>query len=194
MQLPKTDDPILCLPRFLWRYVIVVEAVNRKMGRFAMYLVFVMMGILLYSSITKTFFLPTLWTLEMAQFVMVAFYMMGGPYSMQLNAHVRMDLLYGEWSHRKRAWIDSFTVLFLILYLIILLYGGISSTDYALQYGERSYSAWRPYMAPIKILMCISIFMMLLQATAALLRDIAFLKSGKTINPTTKENEEAGDV
>ncbi|WP_434355833.1 TRAP transporter small permease subunit [Parasalinivibrio latis] len=194
MQLPKTDDPILCLPRFLWRYVIVVEAVNRKMGRFAMYLVFVMMGILLYSSITKTFFLPALWTLEMAQFVMVAFYMMGGPYSMQLNAHVRMDLLYGEWSHRKRAWIDSFTVLFLILYLVILLYGGISSTDYALQYGERSYSAWRPYMAPIKILMCISIFMMLLQATAALLRDIAFLKSGKTINPTSNENEEAGDV
>jgi TRAP-type C4-dicarboxylate transport system permease small subunit len=50
-----------------------------------MYGIFVLMGILLVVvDQSKTFFLPSLWTLEMAQFAMVAYYMLGGPYSIQL--------------------------------------------------------------------------------------------------------------
>ena len=98
-----------------------------------MYFIFVMIGILLWSSISKTFFLPSLWTLEMAQFAMVAYYIMGGPYSIQLGSNVRMDLFYSSWSDTTKAWVDSFTVLFLIFYLGVLLWGGFESTQYALQ-------------------------------------------------------------
>jgi len=164
------------LPEIAKTYVRYVDAVNRFIGRFAMYLIFAMMGILLYSSITKTFFIPPLWTLEMAQFVMVAYYLLGGAYSMQLEGHVRMDLIYGACSTRRKAWIDSFTVLFLIIYLGFLLYGAFSSTQYALQYGERSYSSWRPYMAPIKVIAFVGIFLMLLQSIASLIKDIATIR------------------
>ena len=153
-----------------------VDAVNRRVGRLAMYLVFAMAAILIWSSVSKTFFLPSLWTLELAQFTMVAYYLLGGAYSMQLGNHVRMDLVYGTWSPRTRAWVDSFTIVFLLAYLVLLLYGGLSSTQYALEYGERSYSSWRPYMAPIKIVACIGILLMLLQAFAVLFKDIAMLR------------------
>jgi TRAP-type mannitol/chloroaromatic compound transport system permease small subunit len=109
----------------------------------------------------------------MAQFLMVAYYLLGGAYSMQTNSHVRMDLLYGNWSPRTRAAVDVFTVLFLIAYLVMLLWGGFSSTRYALKYGEESYSAWAPAMAPIKIIMVIGIVMMLLQAIATFFEDLA---------------------
>ncbi len=156
-----------------------------------MYLSFVMMGILFWSSISKTFFLPSLWTLEMAQSTMVAYYMVGGGYSMQLNAHVRMDLAYGSWSDRTKAAVDCFTILFLIFYLGVLLYGAISSTSYALQYGERSYSAWRPYMAPVKIVMTIGVFLMLLQAIATFFKDIARLR-GEEIGLPSPEEKTSG--
>ena len=164
------------MPNFVRSYVRHVDAVNRRVGRFAMYLVFAMAAILLWSSVSKTFFLPSLWTLEMAQFTMVAYYLLGGAYSMQLDNHVRMDLVYGTWSPRTRAWVDSFTIVFLFVYLVLLLYGGFSSTHYALEYGERSYSSWRPYMAPIKVVACVGILLMLLQAFAVLFRDIAKLR------------------
>jgi TRAP-type mannitol/chloroaromatic compound transport system permease small subunit len=138
-----------------------------------MYLIFAIMCILLYSSISKTFFQPSLWTLEMAQFTMVAYYLLGGGYSMQLGSHVRMDLVYGAWSDKTRATVDAVTVLFLIFYLGVLLYGGLSSTQYALQYGEKSYSSWAPKMAPIKIIMTFGIFLMLLQALATFFKDLA---------------------
>ena len=164
------------MPNAIRTYVRRVDAVNRRVGRFAMYLVFVMAAILVWSSVSKTFFLPSLWTLELAQFTMVAYYLLGGAYSMQLDNHVRMDLVYGTWSPRTRAWVDSFTIVFLLAYLVLLLYGGFSSTQYALEYGERSYSSWRPYMAPIKIVACIGILLMLLQAFAVLFKDIAKLR------------------
>jgi len=161
------------MPKAIRLYVRYVEKVNRAIGRCAMYLIFAMLGVLLYSSFSKTVFLPAHWTLETAQFLMVAYYLLGGSYSMQLGDHVRMDLLYTTWKPRTRSLVDSITVLFLIFYLCLLLYGGYSSTSYAIQYGEQSYSAWAPYMAPVKIVMTFGVFMMLLQALATLFKDIA---------------------
>jgi len=162
-----------------------------------MYLIFGLMGILLWSSISKTFFLPTLWSLEMAQFVMVAYYILGGPYSIQMGTNVRMDLLYGNWSLRRKAQFDALTVLFLIFYLAVLLYGAVSSTAYSLGYWgtepfsffaglltgseeigtmERSSSVWRPYLWPIKTVMIVGIFLMLLQCLSELFKDLLRLK------------------
>lgn len=164
------------MPGWIKSYVRIVDKINYRIGRLAMYLLFVLMAILLYSSFAKNFIVPALWTLEMAQFTMVAYYMLGGPYSMQLGSNVRMDLLYGSWSDRTKAWVDAFTIFALIFYLGVLLYGGISSTSYSLQYGQRSPTAWRPYIAPIKIIMCIGIFLMLLQSTAQFFKDVAKLR------------------
>ncbi|TMV12921.1 TRAP transporter small permease subunit [Arenibacterium halophilum] len=187
-------------------YVRGVDGFNRRIGRFVMYGIFVMMAILLWSSISKTFFNPSMWTLEMAQFAMVAYYILGGPYSIQLGANVRMDLFYGDWSVEKKAWVDAFTVFFLLFYLVILFHGAIVSTAYGLGYFgdapygyfggliwafvtggpdaagevlghmERSPTAWRPYLWPIKIIMIFGFFLMLLQAISELLKDIATLR------------------
>ena len=161
------------MPEAIKTYVRYVDGFNRVVGRIAMWLIFVMMGILLWSSVSKTFFNPSLWTLEMAQFVMTAYYLVGGAYSLQLDSHVRMDLIYGRWTPRQRAVVDAITVFMLFTYLIFLLIGGVSSTSYALKYGETSYSSWSPYMAPIKITMVIGIFLMFLQTTSIFFKDLA---------------------
>lgn len=161
---------------FLRSYVAVIDRMNRWIGRIVMYGIFVMMGILLWSSVSKTFFLPSLWTLEMAQFAMVAYYILGGPYSIQMGSNVRMDLLYGEWSHRRKAGTDALTVLFLIAYLCVMLYGGYDSLSYSFQYGERSPTAWRPYLWPIKTIMVIGLVLMLLQSLSELAKDILRLR------------------
>ncbi len=161
-------------------FVRVVDAFNLRVGRFAMYLIFAMLAVLLYSSISKTFFTPSIWTLESAQFLMVAYFLLGGAYSMQLHAHVRMDLAYSNWSPRTRAVVDAITVFMLLFYPVMLLIGGISSTEYAIEYKETSYSAWSPYMAPIKIVMCLGIVMMLLQAIATFFKDL-YAARGETL-------------
>ena len=103
-------------------------------------------------------------------------------------------------------WVDAFTVFFLLFYLVILFHGAVVSTAYGLGYFgdapygyfggliwafvtggpdaaaevlghmERSPTAWRPYLWPIKIIMIFGFFLMLLQAISELLKDIATLR------------------
>lgn len=168
------------MPHFLKAFVRIVDRMNYGVGRFAMYLLFVLMAVLMWSSISKAFFNPSLWTLEMAQFVMVAYYVLGGPYTMQAEGHVRMDLFYAKQSDRRRALWDSFTVFALIVYLGVMVWGAVDSTIYSFSYNERAPSAWRPYLWPIKLVMLTGFVLMLLQAVASLIRDIATLR-GETI-------------
>lgn len=194
------------MPRIIRGYVRGVDAINYFIGRIAMYLIFVMIGVLMWSSVSKTFFNPTMWTLETAQFFMVAYYVLGGPYSIQMGSNVRMDLFYGNWSLRQKAWMDAFTVLFLMFYLGVLLYGAIGSMAYSLghftgePFGffwtlfttlitegpsaakahmgfiERSPSAWRPYIWPVKVTMIVGVTLMLLQVLAEFFRDIGRIR------------------
>jgi len=187
-------------------YIRIVDRMNRLIGRMAMYLIFALVGVLLWSSFSKTFLTPSLWTLETAQFVMVAYYILGGPYSIQLGSNVRMALFCGEWSLKTKARVDAVTVLFLLFYLGVLLYGAIGSMAYSLGYFgtepfafftdlfwifitegqdaasemlgylERSSTAWRPHLWPIKLLLCLGVFLMFLQALAELFRDIGRLR------------------
>ncbi|WP_280546614.1 MULTISPECIES: TRAP transporter small permease subunit [unclassified Halomonas] len=194
------------MPRAILIYISAIDAMNRVIGRMAMYLIFVLMGVLLWSSASKVFMTPSMWTLETAQFVMVAYFVLGGPYSIQLGSNVRMDLFYGEWSPKTKAWVDAITVFFLIFYLGVLLYGGLVSTAYSLGYFgsepftffldligtfftegpsaageelgfmERSPTAWRPWLWPIKTVLCLGVFLMILQSLAEFFRDIGRLR------------------
>lgn len=173
------------MPRIIVSYVRLIDRLNRAVGRFAMYLVFVMMGVLLYSALSRTLFdAPLIWSVEVAQMTMAAYYLLGGGYSMQLGSHVRMDLLYDRWSPKTRATADFVTAAGLIAYLVVLLYGGVSSTQYALEYGQKNYSVWAPPMAPIKIVMTCGIALMLLQIVAVFFKDLAVAR-GKPITWTT---------
>lgn len=122
------------MPGFIKSFVRIVDAMNYRLGRIVMYGIFAMIGVFIWSIVSKQFLLPSVWTLETAQFLMVSYYMLGGAYSIQMGANVRMDLFYHEWSDVKKAWVDAFTVLFLMFYLGVLLYGAFRSTAYSLGY------------------------------------------------------------
>ncbi len=160
------------MPRAVIAYVRAIERLNYGIGRIAMFSLFILMGVLLWGAIGRAAFTPPIWTDEMAQFLLMGYFMIGGAYALQMGSAVRMDLLYARWSDRTKAMVDAVTILALFVYLGVLLWGGIESTQFALEYGERRRGLWRPYMAPIKIIMVIGIVLMILQCTAIFIRDL----------------------
>jgi TRAP-type mannitol/chloroaromatic compound transport system permease small subunit len=164
------------IPAAVRTYVRIMDRVSGATGLFAMYLVFAMIVILGYATIMKVLFLPSNWTVEMAQFVMVAYFTLGGAWALRENEHVRMDLLYAGWSMRRKSKVDLVTGLAMIFFLVMLQIGGIASLTYAIQYGEKSFSAWAPIMWPIKVVINIGLFLTLLQAVAMWLKDWAIVR------------------
>ena len=92
---------------------------------------------------------------------------------MLTDDHVRMDLIYSKLKDKTKALLDSLTSVFLIFYLVVLLIGSISSLTYTLETNQRLFTAWAPYVWPIKSVMTFGILLMLLQSIAIFFKDLA---------------------
>ena len=162
------------MPKPFRLYVKVVDRFSRAVGLVTMYLVIAMIGVLLLNVVTRNVLnIPLSWCIEAAQFILAAYYIVGGAYSLQLGDHVRMDLLYERLSETGKAKLDAFTNAFLVFYLVCLLIGSISSAQYAIEYDQRNFSMWNPSMIPIKVIMVLGIALVLAQAISILIKDVA---------------------
>ena len=162
------------MPSIIKYYVNTIDYISLKTGRVTMYLVFVMMFILILSFVTRNIInIPLIWIIEMAQFVMTGYYLLGGGYSMLADDHVRMDLIYSKLKDKTKALLVSLTSVFLVFYLIVLFYGSISSLTYTIETNQRLFTAWAPYVWPIKSIMTFGILLMLLQSIAIFFKDLA---------------------
>jgi TRAP-type mannitol/chloroaromatic compound transport system permease small subunit len=157
-------------------YVRIIDAASRFIGKVVMYLLFVMMAILLYDTVTRTVFKrPNIWAVELTQFFMAAYYLLGGAFTLIIGGHVRMDVFYSKWTPRTKALFDILTFSFLLFYMVVLLIGGTQAIQYAVRYKQVTYTAWAPRVLPVKIFMVSGIVLMLLQIISELIKDIATL-------------------
>tara|TARA_R110000824_G_scaffold208405_1_gene394010 strand:- start:227 stop:739 length:513 start_codon:yes stop_codon:yes gene_type:complete len=162
------------MPKAIRLYVKYIDATTWLLGILAMNLVFVMIAVLLYDAIMRNVInIPVHWALEFAQFTLTAYYFVGGAYSLKLGSHVRMDLIYSSLSERKQAGMDLVTNSCLLFYLGVMLFGSISSTLYAIEYGETRFSMWNPSMVPIKVAMVCALVLMILQTISIFFKDLA---------------------
>ena len=105
------------MPKFISFYVSVVDNLCERVGKVVMYGIFLMMFLLILSFITRNIInFPLMWIIEMAQFTITAYYLLGGGYSMLADDHVRMDLFYGKLSKKEKPkWIflQAFSLYFI---------------------------------------------------------------------------------
>ena len=166
--------------RFISAYVRLTDRVSDYVGYLAASLIFAMGGVLLFDAVTRNLIkMPVHWAVELTQFMLVAYYFMGGPFTLKNHEHVRMDLWYATLSERGKAKVDLATVWCLIFYLGVLLTGSISSLQYAIATNEKRFSIWNPSVIPIKALLTVCLVLMLLQAFALVFKHVATLRGEK---------------
>lgn len=158
-------------------YVRATDRVSDYVGYAAASLIFYMGAVLIFDAFTRNVIkMPVSWAIEMTQFTLTAYYFLGGPITLKNEDHVRMDLWYSHLSERGKAKIDLVTVCCLIFFLGVMLWGSVSSLQYAIATGERRFSMWNPSVIPIKALMVACLVLMLLQAVALVFKHIATIR------------------
>lgn len=165
------------MPKVLANYVRYIDAMNRKVGVGVGYLIFVIIGILLVEAIRRyAFGMPTVWSIEMSQFLFGAYFIVGGGYALLSGGMVRMDILYSRWSIRKRAIIDAAMFVFFAIYVVVTLVASVDHAMISTMMNQHSGSPWRPPLYPIKITVAIGVFLLLLEGIAFFIRDIAIIR------------------
>lgn len=158
-----------------------IDRTNEAAGKLAMFLIFPLIGILAFEVISRTFFnQPHIWSVEMAEFTMTSYYILGGAYTLMHEGHARMDLFYSRWTVKGKATADVLTFPFVFFYMSVFLYGSITSLRYAITHKQVSYTSWAPSLTPIKFIMTIGIALMTLQFLSQFLKDLAIVRGEAT--------------
>jgi TRAP-type mannitol/chloroaromatic compound transport system permease small subunit len=104
--------------------------------------------------------------------------LLGAPYTFKVNEHVRVDLVYGSVSERKRILIDIFgIILFLLPICAILVYFTWPWFLESYRTGEGSSNAGGLLRWPVKLVLPIGFTLMLLQGLSELVKRFAALQS-----------------
>ena len=115
--------------------------------------------------------------LEIQWYMFAGMVLLGGPYTLNMNEHVRVDLVYGMATERTRIWIDIIGgVLFLLPICIILTYFTWPWFVDSWNINEQSSNAGGLVRWPVKLLLPIGFFLMAVQGVSEIIKRVAALE------------------
>jgi TRAP-type mannitol/chloroaromatic compound transport system permease small subunit len=155
----------------------VIDALNERIGRAAMWLVLLATLISSGNAVMRYGFdLSSNAWLEVQWYLFALIFLLGAGYTLKHNGHVRIDILYGRFSPRLQAWVDLLGGLLLLLPLCGLMvwmgWGGFSDS---LAVNETSPDAGGLLRWPIKFAIPVGFALLLLQGVAEVIKRAAFL-------------------
>jgi TRAP-type mannitol/chloroaromatic compound transport system permease small subunit len=154
-----------------------IDWVNRQFGIFATSLVLIACLVSAGNAASRYLFSESSngW-LEAQWYMFAAMVLLGAPYILRMNEHVRVDLIYGSLAERSRLWIDIFGgVFFLIPICVILTYFTWPWFVESWNIREISPNAGGLVRWPVKLLLPIGFALMLLQGISEIIKRSAAL-------------------
>jgi TRAP-type mannitol/chloroaromatic compound transport system permease small subunit len=115
--------------------------------------------------------------LEIQWYLFGAIILLAAGYTLKHNGHVRIDVIYGRFSKRARAWIDLFgTLLFLLPLCGLMAWLAWPGFVDSITSGETSPDAGGLIRWPVRLLIPLGFALLGLQGVAEIIKRIAFLR------------------
>lgn len=162
----------------LMRISRLIDAVNDAIGRWAKWLILLAVLVCAGNAIIRyTFSISSNAWLELQWYMFAGVFLLGAPYTLRKDEHVRIDVIAGRFSERTQVWIDIFGILlFLLPISLIILW--LSIPYFWLSYAghEMSGNAGGLIRWPAKFLIVAGFFLLVLQGVSELIKRFAYLK------------------
>ncbi len=174
-----------------------IDALNERVGRSAMWLLLVAVLISTINAIVrKAFNWSSNGLLEIQWYLFAGAFLLGASYTLLHNEHVRIDVVAGKCSKRAQTWIEVIgTVLFLLPFSLMVLWTSTPWFFRSFASQEMSVNAGGLILWPAKILVPLGFLLLTLQGISELVKRLAFLQGlipdpteKHAANPTAEEN------
>ena len=154
-----------------------VDFVNERVGRAVAWLVLLAVLVSTGNAISRYAFNSSsnAW-LEIQWYAFSAIFLLCAGYALLHQAHVRIDVLYGKWSPRARAWIDLMGAAFFLMPMaVLILYFSWPMFVQAYVGHEISSDAGGLVRWPVKLLIPVGFALLVLQGLSEMVKRAAFL-------------------
>jgi TRAP-type mannitol/chloroaromatic compound transport system permease small subunit len=160
-----------------------IDFVSEWSGKLVSGLIVIIMAILLLEVALRFLFnAPTIWVHELSMHMFGTYSVIAGAYVLLHDQHVKIDIIYLNFSLRHRAIIDCFTYLVFFLFIGMMLRYGIMIAWRAVELRQAvSPSPWGSPIWPVKLTVPIAAFLMLSQGLAQFIRVLNIAITGKEL-------------
>lgn len=167
----------------LLRFSAAIDQINKGFGWIASWLVLLAAIISAGNATSRYLFsLSSNAWLEIQWYMFSGMVLLGASYTLKVNEHVRVDLVYANVSERTRLWIDLFgMILFLLPATMVLTWMTWPFFVESWFRHETSANAGGLLRWPVKILLPVGFFLLTLQGISELIKRVAALKGMITL-------------
>lgn len=130
--------------------------------------------------------------IELQWYLFSLVFLLGASYALRHDVHVRVDVLYGRLSRRKKAWINVLgTLLFLFPCCVAVLWFSWPAIHNSWSVMEQSPDPGGLPRYPIKSVILVAFVLLFLQGVAELIKNIAFLAGATEQAAASSEEQRA---
>ncbi len=160
-----------------------ITQLNRFIGRWVRWLILPIFVLLLVDVLMRYLFRhPTIWSAELAMLLFGLYVVLPGGFLHSLGQHVRVDIFYGKFSARGRAWVDALAGLLGVMLLASILWQGLDMALDAAAIRETSNSMLQAPVWLVKFVIPLGGLLFLLQTIVQLIASLRTL-GGKSNDP-----------
>ena len=166
-----------------------IDALNERIGQAAKWLVLVAVLVSAGNAMFRYGFNKSsnAW-LEIQWYLFSLVFLLGAGYTLKHNGHVRIDVLYGRFSPRTKAWVDLVgSLLFLLPTAVLIGWLGWAGFADSWAIGEMSPDDGGLLRWPIKLAIPVGFALLALQAVSEAIKRAAFLTGQGTLVEETAE-------
>ena len=160
-----------------------IDAANERFGRIANWCVLLACLISAGNALVRYGFNSSsnAW-LEIQWYLFAAMFMLGAPYTLKMNEHVRVDIVYGNVSPKVQLWIDLLGGIFFLMPAVVII-GWMSWPIFVDSFvnGEMSNNAGGLIRWPVKLMMPLGFALLALQGISEIIKRIAALTGHRAI-------------
>lgn len=159
-----------------------IDRISLWSGKAVSYLLFSLIGVLVYAVTARYVFnSPVLWGDEISRFLFGTVGLLAGAHCLYRGAHVRMDVVYNRLSIRGKAIVDVLTASLFFYFVIVLLWQGGQFALRSILTLQCTDSVWGPPEYPIKTIIPVAAFLLILQGAAKFIRDLVLAIRGRPL-------------
>jgi TRAP-type mannitol/chloroaromatic compound transport system permease small subunit len=162
----------------LLRFSGLIDVVNERFGRIAAWLVLIACLISAGNATSRYLFsLSSNAWLEIQWYLFSGMFLLGASYTLKVNEHVRVDIVYANISERARLWVDLFGMVFFLMPAMIMI-AWMTWPFFLDSYvrHEGSSNAGGLLRWPVKLVMPIGFGLVALQGISEIIKRIAALQ------------------
>jgi TRAP-type mannitol/chloroaromatic compound transport system permease small subunit len=165
-----------------------VDRLNEAIGKAITWLVLIVVVISAGNAVVRYGFdWSSNGLLEIQWYLFSAIFLLCAGYVLKKNEHIRIDVIFGRFSPRTQNWIDVFGFLVFMLPMVMMtLWLSWPVFMNAWNSGEMSANPGGLVRWPVRLLLPVGFFLLLLQGLSELVKRLAFL-SGNGPNPLQAE-------